>query len=333
VATGSWYIFNRPQVVHFGWPPRTTGYRQIDFDSPGESVMDFPWRDFVYLLVSLALGFAVLETTLFYAHGDLLINGYWKIFTPQDQEDRSRLSVVDQLILLAQFSVTPFVGMALRLPETRSIVGTIVFASFIFAVTLFTVRFVAFNRNILQEAAVALTAAFFSIVLETVSGKLAGLMPLIWFVAMACVVRYLLHDARLSHDDWVDCLKDFILISLVFLLAVAAYPNIPYIESLGHLEAIAAIAGTVAVAMTVVIWEINTNQGHHGTVVSRRKAEAFATELYQKGAGKDRVALLRKVRQGLLDHIMIRDAVGLFALVVVPFVILMMLGIRAPSTP
>ena len=222
---------------------------------------------------------------------------------------------MDEIILFLMFSITAFFAMAFR-PAPVSVSEAAAFAVFGFVITLFIERFVIYAREIFLEVFIALLTSLLSLI-ASVSGWLAAVMPLVWVPSCLCIYRYLRDHHKLNDEDAMDFIKDIALISVIFVLTIGGFPNIPKIVQ-AHDGAL-TIALVAFIAVQVIIMEYHRNDTEPGTRRSILKVKSYFLE-----SSKERIAAndprVLITRQGILHHIVARDVIALLVLVVVPFV-------------
>lgn len=309
-------------------------------------------RTVAEFLGACGLSFSIVETFLFYANrGELLERGYWGIWRdPRGIDEVAvKLHVAvgnrERWIALLMFFLTSlvaiFVTPAYERPNPASVV---LFALFVFSVTLFVERFVAYEvETITRELIIAGLAAAASAALELISGWVAAVVPLTWFVSVILLVRYLRHYNVLSPEDEADYDKDMILISLIFLMCVIGYQKLDFIAHRPFATEVLLISAIIVISIAVLMFELLMNAGEHGVDVSVRLVRECAEGTVAPERVRDlaRASLQRpidpfnktiqRVRNAVHGHMMVRDVGGLFVLVVAPF-ILILLGISPSIT-
>ncbi len=297
------------------------------------------------LLSAAGLSFSIVETFLFCANrGELIERGYWGIWRDPSGSDAAAkllhkaIGTKERCIAFFMFFLTTVVAIYVKPAYERpNPLSVVLFAAFVFSVTLFVERFVAYDEEeIAREFIIAGLAAAASAALELISGWVAAVVPLTWFISVVLLVRYLRHYKVLSPEDEADYDKDMILISLIFLMCVLGYQKLDVITNLGLAREALLIGAILAISISVLMFELLMNAGKHGLDVSVR----FIRECAASAAATERVRTLaqaslhrpidpynqtiQRVRNGIHGHLMIRDVGALFVLVVAPFVLIVL---------
>ena len=301
-------------------------------------------RTIAELLCALGLSFSIVETFLFCANrSELIERGYWGIWrdpSGSDEAERKLHTAVgkkERWIAFLMFFLTTFVAIYVQPAYERpNPVSVVLFALFVFSVTLFVERFVAYDEEkIARELVIAGLAAVASAALELISGWVAAVVPLTWFISVILLVRYLRDYQVLSPGDEADYDKDMILISLIFLMCVIGYQRLDLIAHLGLARETLLLGTILVISIAVLMFELLMNTGEHGVDVSVR----FIRECAESVVAPERVRTLaraelqspidpynetiQRVRNAVHGHMMVRDVGALFTLVVAPFILIL----------
>jgi hypothetical protein len=296
------------------------------------------------VLPSLGLGFAVLETALFYISEKAIVHfgyrrGVWDLPKSTRTENLHRLSLcrLDRWLIVGLFTLTAFITMVhphaqiasvtapglpalpVYLSVARQAILIVYFPLYTFVVTLFVTRFVVHGgKNPKVDLGIAALAALLSLLLERFIATVVIVALLVWFVGNICLFRHLRNSRpRLLTNDYVPYyFKDIALISLIFVLAVGGYTNLNLAKHFSIGEAFIGAQAVSLIAMVVLIWEYRRNARQHGIAQSIHRVQR---DVGHKVDSSD--ARVPRVQRALLDHIMLRDTVALLVFVVAPFVI------------